>query len=462
MGAAKRPSINQRRRRPYLTFTESLRSEALELVGRFLDDPRVPDHRLSSLQAWWWFRRTNSAFVDFKYSSFTKFLSAEPSICEKWKRKACKRGNAWFAIIDESTGSFINRSIGKDKRKLLPCIHVIDKLRIRNAELLLAPPADLVSRLLKNLSPRERQAVKLADRLILAGVKRPSHQNECYNAATLNRTARFCRERFAEKAAELRQMIIDDRANGTKKCLGFYLTTGQYPARHASGLLDIWNKIDKWYEGELQKKKKRVEPGKEGAQRMLLFLGMLDRLEQKLKTQKPKLSTPDFCQELVVELAGLKIGYGLDYGAEQAVRSAMSFSFPSTVQNPQDGLSKVSFRDVFSLQPDEHGHGKQILDVMGDCVNVGEVGMAYGLDGWMVICMCCVLNGLSASDISDAELANLERLAAEFKQGTGYTASPRVFKFWLKIKDTTTCPWGGFIYKAGVLATRGHSAQPEP
>ena len=93
----------------------------------------------------------------------------------------------------------------------------------------------------------------------------------------------------------------------------------------------------------------------------------------------------------------------------------MSCSFPSTVQNPQDELSKVSFRDVVALQPDEHGHGKQILDVMGDCVTVGEVGMAYGLDGWMVICMCCVLNGLSASDISDAELANLERLAAEFK-----------------------------------------------
>ena len=140
----------------------------------------------------------------------------------------------------------------------------------------------------------------------------------------------------------------------------------------------------------------------------------------------------------------------------------MSFSFPSTVQNPQHGLSKVSFKGVVSLQPDEHGHGKQILDVMGDCVTVGEVGMAYGLDGWMVICMCCVLNGLSASDISDAELANLERLAAEFKQGTGYTASPRVFKSWLKIKDTATCPWGGFIYKACVLATRGHSAQPEP
>ena len=357
----------------------------------------------------------NGGFVDSKYSSFTKFLSEEPSICEKWKRKACKRGNAWFLIIDEATGSFINRSIGKNKRKLLPCIHVIDKLRIRNAELLLAPPADLVSRLLNNLTRRERQVVKLADRLILAGVKRPSHQNECYNAATLNRTARFCRERFAEKAAELRQMIIDDEANGTKECLGFYLTAGQYPARQASGLLDIWNKIDKWYKGELQKKKKRVEPGKEGAQRMLLFLGVLDRVEEKLKTQKPKLSTPDFCQKLVGELAGLKIGYGLGYGAEQAVRSAMSFSFPSTVQNPQDELSNVPFRDVVALQPDEHKHGEQILGVMGNCVGVGEVGMAYGLDGWMVICFCCVLNGLSASDLSDAKLANLERLAAEFK-----------------------------------------------
>ena len=95
-------------------------------------------------------------------------------------------------------------------------------------------------------------------------------------------------------------------------------------------------------------------------------------------------------------------------------------------------------------------------------MNVGEVGMAYGLDGWMVICMCCVLNGLSASDISDAELANLERLAAEFKQGIGYTASPRVFKSWLKIKDTATCPWGGFIYKAGVLAPPSLRPKPNP
>ena len=192
---------------------------------------------------------------------------------------------------------------------------------------------------------------------------------------------------------------------------------------------------------------------------MLLFLGMLDRLEQKLKTQKPKLSTPDFCQELVVELAGLKIGYGLDYGAEQAVRSAMSFSFPSTVQNPQDGLSKVSFRDVVSLQPDEHKHGKQILRVMGNNVSVGEVGMAYGLDGWMVICFCCVLKDLSASDLPDTKLAHLERLASDFKQSTGFTASPRVFKSWLDIEDTATCKWRGFIYKAGVLATRGHPAQ---
>ena len=450
MGAAKRQSINQRRRRQHLT--ESLRKKALSLVCLLLDDPRVPDHRLSSLQAWWWFT-TDGAFVDFKYRLFTKFLSAEPSICGKWKRKACKRGNAWFAIIDESTGSFINRSIGKDKRKLLPCIHVIDKLRIRNAELLLAPPADLVSRLLNNLSRRKCQAIKLGDRLILAGVECPSHQNECYNAATRNGTARYCRKRFAEKAAELRQMIIDDKGNGTKNCLGFHLTKGQYPARYASGLLDMWNKIDKWYKGELQKK--RVEPEVEGAKRMLLFLRMLDRLERKLKRQRPKLGTVAFCQRLVVQLASLSIGYGLKYGAKQAVRSAMSFSFPSTVQKPQDGLSKVPFRDVVALQPDEHGHGKQILGVMGKCVNVGEVGMAYGLDGWMVICMCCVLNGLSASDVTGAELTNLERLAAEFKQGTGYTASPRVFKSGLKNKNTATCPWRDFIYGAGVLATRG-------
>ena len=456
------------RSRPYLTLTESLRKKALYLVGRFLDDPRVPDHRLSSLQAWWWFRGTNGAFVDSKYSTFTTFLSAEPSICEKWKRKACKRGNAWFAIIDESTGSFINRSIGKNKRKLLPCIRVIDKLRIRNAELLLAPPADLVSRLLNNLTGRERQVVKLADRLILAGVKRPSHQNECYNAATLNRTARFCRKRFAEKAAELRKMIIDDEVNGTKECKGFFLTAGQYPARCANGLLDIWNKIDRWYEGELQKekekkkkKKKRVKPGLKGPQRMLLFLEMLDRLDEKLKTLKPKLSKPDLCQELVEELAGLKIGYGA-YCAPQAVRSAMSISFPSTVQNPQDELSKVSFRDVVALQPDEHEHGKQILRVMGDDVSVGEVGMAYGLDGWLVICMCCVLKSLSASDLSDAKLAHLERLASEFKQVTGFTASPRVFKSWLNIKGTATCKWRGFIYGAGMLATRPSRTQPGP
>ena len=85
-------------------------------------------------------------------------------------------------------------------------------------------------------------------------------------------------------------------------------------------------------------------------------------------------------------------------------------------------LSKVPFRVVVSLQPDEHGHGKVILGVMGGRVNVGEVGMAYRLDGWGMICMCCVLNGLRASDLTHAALAKLERLGAKFKQDTGYPA----------------------------------------
>ena len=139
-----------------------------------------------------------------------------------------------------------------------------------------------------------------------------------------------------------------------------------------------------------------------------------------------------YCQLVEDELVELAIGYGEDYGTEHAVRSATSPDFPSTSLFPHHPLSQTPFSSVVNMQPDRNGHGGEMLRVMGGGVTVSQVGAAYGVDGWVVICMLCILKALSVTDLGPSALMKLERFARTFKKDTGFHASPSAFTSWLK------------------------------
>ena len=210
-------------------------------------------------------------------------------------------------------------------------------------------------------------------------------------------------------------------------------------------MLTFWNKISKWYSKAVASGEE--EPGAEDAHQVVLFLSMLDGLDDKHKDKRAA-DTLAYCELMEGELVRLAIGYGEDYGAEHAVRSAASADFPSTLLYPGDALSHTPFTDVVDMQPNKNGHGDDILRVMRGGITVSEVGDAYQIDGWMVICMLCILKGLSAEDLDTAALLKLEKYARSFKKDTGFHASPAVFASWLKER---TMPWKQFVCKAGVL-----------
>ena len=177
--------------------------QVVRLVIRLLDDPRVPDGRLSSKQAFWWFRARGGVYGRVHYSSFQCFLTSTSHrrLKQKWASKCSGRGSKGDDIIREN-GDFVNDSQSGVLSEL-PGYAVIQILRKHNAELLLAPPSDLVARLLGQLSPSRRLELRVADRLAYAGVKLPAHQNECYKAATRGGKA-HCRSRFAGHVIKLR------------------------------------------------------------------------------------------------------------------------------------------------------------------------------------------------------------------------------------------------------------------
>ena len=228
-------------------------------------------------------------------------------------------------------------------------------------------------------------------------------------------------------------------------CKGAALTCRKYGACGASGVLTFWNKISKWYSKAVASGEE--EPGAEDAHQVVLFLSMLDGLDDKHKDKRAA-DTLAYCELMEGELVRLAIGYGEDYGAEHAVRSAASADFPSTLLYPGDALSHTPFTDVVDMQPNKNGHGDDILRVIREGVTMSEVGDAYQIDGWMVICMLCILKGLSAEDLDTAALLKLEKYARSFKKDTGFHASPAVFASWLKER---TMPWKQFVCKAGVL-----------
>ena len=148
-----------------------------------------------------------------------------------------------------------------------------------------------------------------------------------------------------------------------------------------------------------------------------------------------------FNEAAIHDLAKLKIGYGEGYTAEQSVRSLTSMEFPSTVSHPTAPLSATPFVDVLKVHPDKLGNGEKVLKAMGRGVTVREVGDAYGIDGWMVVCYCCCLATLTSKDVQRGE-ALLKEYAAEFLLDTGFAASPRVYSSWL---ETEYKSWKGFL-----------------
>ena len=129
-------------------------------------------------------------------------------------------------------------------------------------------------------------------------------------------------------------------------------------------------------------KSKEEEPGAGEDDQIVLFLSMLDGVCD--EHEGVRASDPvTYCQLVEDELVELAIGYGEDYGAEHAVRSATSPDFPSTSLFPHHPLSQTPFSSVVDMQPDRNGHGGEILRVMGGGVTVSQVGAAYGVGGWL-------------------------------------------------------------------------------
>ena len=142
-------------------------------------------------------------------------------------------------------------------------------------------------------------------------------------------------------------------------------------------MLTFWNKISKWYSKAVASGEE--EPGAEDAHQVVLFLSMLDGLDDKHKDKRAA-DTLAYCGLMEGELVRLAIGYGEDYGAEHAVRSAASADFPFTLLYPGDAFSHTPFTDVVDMQPNKNGHGDDILRVMRGGVTVSEVGDACQID----------------------------------------------------------------------------------
>ena len=101
-------------------------------------------------------------------------------ITEKLKAKRALKGSGRGSKGDKiiyDDGAFVKSQISDTIRARSPLIEVINLQRNKDAKLLLARPSDLAYRLLDELQPRERQQLRLVDRLAF-GAKRPSHQNE--------------------------------------------------------------------------------------------------------------------------------------------------------------------------------------------------------------------------------------------------------------------------------------------
>ena len=199
--------------------------------------------------------------------------------------------------------------------------------------------------------------------------------------------------------------------------------------------------------GSKAAKSKEEESGAGEDDQIVLFLSMLDGVCD--EHEGVRASDPvTYCQLVEDELVELAIGYGEDYGAEHAVRSATSPDFPLTSLFPHHPLSQTPFSSVVDMQPDRNGHGGEILRVMGGGVTVSQVGAAYGVDGWVVICMLCILKALPVTDLGPSALMKLERFARTFKKDTGFHASPSAFTSWLKDRSMQ---WKPHVYKRGVL-----------
>jgi hypothetical protein len=415
--------------------------EAVEVLLHLLSDRRVPDGRLSSKQAWWWFSARGGIYAKVEYRTFKSLLGSSEILRAKWALKGSGRGSKGDAIIDER-GEFAKFQISDADRARLPLIEVIDLLREKDATLLLARPSDMTVRLLDELLPMERLELRFADRLAFAGAKRPSHQNELYNAATMNRQQPFSRLRFSVKAWVLYDVMKDN----VKNSKGYLLTSGQFGnACGSQGLLDFCNKVTTWYDKSVERGEEA--PGEDRPKQMVLFLEMVDEFEDKHAKER-KSSVVSFCACIEKELSTEKIGYGEGYGSDQAVRSAESGSFPSTLLHPYHELSSTPFDSVVDMQPNRNKDGEKILEIMGAGVTVGEVGDAYRIDGWMVICMLCILKHLSNTDLTQKKLAKLQSWSASFLADSGFHASPRVFGSWLAAKAK---PWKTHVYAAGKL-----------
>ena len=151
---------------------------------------------------------------------------------------------------------------------------------------------------------------------------------------------------------------------------------------------------------------------------------------------KGKLATEGpvaFCDAVVAALKELKCGYGKKYGAEQAVRSACSMLFPSTVESPSHPLSSMLFEEASKHQPNMNKHREKIVQVLGPSVTMEGVGDAYGgVCGWTVVCLCCLLKDLPLLELRrPGNLDILVEIASEFHSETKIHASPKVYKSWL-------------------------------
>ena len=86
--------------------------------------------------------------------------------------------------------------------------------------------------------------------------------------------------------------------------------------------------------------------------------------------------------------------------------------------------------------------------MLGEDVTVRAVGDAYGIDGWLMICLLCCLKHLDIETLNDVGLSHLEEYSTSFYKDNGYHASPSVWSSWVK-KEVK--PWKHLLYKGGIL-----------
>ena len=416
-------------------------------------DRVAPDGSLNVKQIVWYLRARIPAFTTSE-TRMRAVLKVDRDVAAKWKKKTAGKGSKGQSVVRPdgsivgecevatavcgrtATPTRIGGTATASQRVRLPGWSVIQVLLNASTEELdlLAMPADMLVRLAPTPAHVQRLGWSLGDLVVLAGVKRPNHQDECCEEGQTSGVW----DRQGLVRAVLRIEAAHRRAEDRKDRDEFpssYVFEGQYAARGAGGVCDSMNKINAWDakygSGALRSPEDKI----------LSFMEMVDDVEVAHEAHRRQGDLVQFNRGVIKSLQDLKVGYGEDYVGAQTVRSCTAMHFPDTLTHPEHPLSSVLWADVVAVHPDQHGHGQKNSKVMGASATVADVGLAYGVSGWLVICMTCCLSALNKREVEQG-LETLKEFAGAFSQDSGIPASPAVYSLWIQKKKKT---WRSYL-----------------